>query len=196
MLCKAERGAVSFEPPVDRRQLPLLLPLLLCLGKRETVCAEHALACSARPSVANMGDGIVWAGGQPSQIAAQLPAILRWALGAEHDVRVASVAFLVSLGASAGRGNGKRKRKTAHSRNRLAYHIAVQSLVRAVRLEGPLEVPLAGLDVQMREWLRNASTVSATASAGPSCRPSRRVTTRATIPTATNVRARTHGFLL
>jgi len=49
-----------------------------------------------------MGEGIVWAGGQRSQIAAQLPAILRWALGAEHDVRVASVAFLISLGELAG----------------------------------------------------------------------------------------------
>ena len=33
-----------------------------------------------------------------TQIAKHLPAILRWALGAEHEVRVASVSFLVSLG--------------------------------------------------------------------------------------------------
>lgn len=56
-----------------------------------------------------------------------------------------------------------------HSLSLLSLQVTVQSLIRAVRLEGPLEVPLAGLDVQMREWLRNASTVSATASAGPSC---------------------------
>ena len=105
------------------------------------------------------------------QIAKHLPAILRWALGAEHEVRVAAVSFLVSLGPSQERCQPLNARPDlADGMTGGAQRGAAR---RTVRIEGPLEVPLAGLDVQMREWLRNASTVSATASAGPSCTPCR-----------------------
>ena len=104
------------------------------------------------------------------QIAKHVPGILRWALGAEHDVRVASVSFLMSLGtwgAHVRRASGADADPASEGSGRILQ--AGVGACRTVRLEGPLEVPLAGLDVQMREWLRNASTVSATVNSGPSC---------------------------
>ena len=116
----------SFDPPLDRKQIFMVLPLMLATGNRK-IFKKH------------------------------FDQIVKWVIAAEYDVRVSALITLSTLS----------KSPLPHQSlwPLLGTKIALIFVVR----EG-LPIKDGVVDIQIREFLKNASTVSAAQSSSLACK--------------------------